>query len=620
MKAKYWFSPGISLKGYIRNYPWVFTFCVLCAFAPLLQVALRIFFLIPLQENFSGLKDFIRTIELGVPLFAILAFASKRGWFGFIKLKSLIPLSGLIFLFAYLFLSCANNALNSEYLDRHLYSCLILGAFLIPILGSRNEDEDLWKYLQNLLASGLSGFAIAFLLGEGLNYIFAYFSFGEFGGFLLGDLSITKIFYYFVLPWYLISAVERTFYGAKSVDDTLPALNRTLLVTLLVTAILLCLGDYSAMLRYWIGKKLIGTQTLVFFLFSFGFNYLSFILLIPEKNQKDGWLRDYIKALSGFSLPVTVFGLYVLFKNNQVQGNDLTPRYYNRGMDFTDYYYGLILIWFALVFIYFFLKKHPNALNPIKLAFLLLAVTLLGPLSARDILFRTHYSHLAGILRTAGILLENGQLSSKPIPLDNEKYSSIAQDLSFIATYRGMNSLQHWFKEDLKKLRDEKMTEWGGEAYAEKVMRMMGLQQCGSVNYPALDKNFSTRERIVKITSFDEMTRFHITAGCPTHSWEDKEVSYSVYLSEKNSILKVDYGLDNLAKVPLEGFGVRLLKHDYSEIFRQKVPPADMQLDFDGPKAKVRLCFENLSVLQTGPDQMTLTGGSGTLLVKRKAK
>jgi hypothetical protein len=204
--------------------------------------------------------------------------------------------------------------------------------------------------------------------------------------------------------------------------------------------------------------------------------------------------------------------------------------------------------------------------------------------------------------------------------LEQEIYSKVQGELIAIAEGVGLVRLQPWFKMDLKSFAGERDPDRriGGYQAAGHLLQVIGVEICNTLDDPGNTKNFRVdREGPLDIQGFAQEQQVYFGVGCPVIRKGHNDRSLVAGLSNRNMTLTVQFGQEHLADVPLEKITQVLKAHDYSEIFRSKIPQRDLSVDYENKTVRIRVCFKDVRAFKTGNDYR-VSGGSGTILVSRK--
>jgi hypothetical protein len=606
-----WLFPEIGLPQYVKKYPFVFIFSFLSAFSLALGTLAHIFLGQRVDIPVPGSATMVRCFQLGIPLFALLHLLLEIPRPKWIKTPAVVHALGFVILYL-----CFNYFLKREYLEtsaayEHLYLLLVGAALCLPLLGMVDSPRRQWAYLSKLL-TGLSGailftLAVSFFLQKILAHIpwpyISYFLMDDSYGSDLGNGMVRTL----IFPWYLIGAVHQALNGDGDREEEGLAVGPYVLYG----AMFLVLAGYfvdALMAVNDLASLTLESDEFLYAIFTtFVLVYGSFLLMIPVRLKEDpNWITQYQRVLSAVSLPILFFAGWVLVKGASYG-------------ELTSYYFLYGLAWFVFVFAHSFFKPKAGLAWPAFLLLALMALSWGGPLSVRELSFRHHRASLGLKLAESG-MLQNGKVVKPPGPLDAKKYGELENDLIAIATNFGLDRLQGWFTQDLSGFVKVEIP-YGAGNYgpqnAERLLQMIGVQQCDTVVPAILPKNFSAKqEGVIKVAGYDQFQRFYLTATCPVLTPENRD-KYLVSLSGQNELLMVQYNGNYVADIPLGKIEQVLKAHDYSEVFQRNIPQEEMSVEFENQKVKMKVYFENVEAFKSGNDYK-VSGGGAILLIKQK--
>jgi hypothetical protein len=613
MKTKTaWLFPEIDLPEYLKKYPFVFFFSLLSAFSLALGTLTHLFLGQNIAMPLPGAMTAVRCLQLGIPLFALLHLLLALPRPKWLKTPAVVHALGFVLLYL-----CFNYFLKRESLDtsdtyEHLYLLLVGAGLCLPLLGMKDSPSRQWVYLTKLLF-GLSGailltLAVSFFLSKVIPHIpwtyFSLFMADDSYGSELGNSMVRSI----VFPWYLIGAVHQTLSRRGEGKEEGLAIGPTVLFA----AMFLVLAGYffdgmlaitdMASLTSGSDEFLYGIVT------TFVLTYGSFLILIPLRSKKDEpWITQYQKIFSAVSIPILFFAGWVLFKGAAFG-------------ETASYYFLYGLVWFLFVFTYSFFKPKAGLAWP---AFLLLALMTLswgGPLSVRELSFRHHRAGLEKVLTQNG-MIQNGKVVKPQNPLDVKKYGELEGHLLAVANNFGLERLQDLFTQDLSALSTGEVADEyrnNGSQNVERLLQMVGVQQCDTVAPTDQPKSFSTKrgEGALNVAGYDQLQRFYLTNSCPVLTPENRD-RYLVSLSGQNELLMVQYNGNYVVDIPLQKIEQALKAHDYSQVFQMSIPPDEMMVEFENKKIKAKVYFEHVEAFKSG-NFYKISGGQGNLLIKQK--
>lgn len=627
MQQRFWFFPSISLSSYIKKYPWLFTFSLLCALAGVVNLVFHVLLYQREDIGIPGFTVLVRCFGMGIPLFALLHLLSRSRWLGRFKSGAIWHSLGLLLLLGLFIHFTDDEALDNSLEYGQLYGFLILVLFALPLFRRLKSPQKQWEYLTSLILCAASAFLVFSALGYLLNIVYINFPatfmnyFFESEG---GNMEFTQsLVLYLIIPWYGMGFLEKALEPEKKSEQAGAAIGTGLAYGAIVAALICYLFDVFMILKWAFTKEPVSSDYVFFFLSSCALGFASLVLLTPLSAGKGGkWTGDYRKIVAGISLPVLAYCVILLFHDGRQWEAMGSPSNIG-GLAFLNSGYPELLLSFWLFgsSLYYLFRKNASWAWPFLCLMALSAVTLAGPFSPREVDFRYHHAKLDKLLLDAGMLKE-GHVQKPQASLDPEIYAKIQEELTTIATNSGISRLQPWFTFDLRPLgsiEEGQRQNENGYMVASRVMQALDVEVCNTVDYRSSERSFGPKQREypLDIAGYSQEQQFYFRPGCPVIKPGLNDRLYVAGLTDQNRILTVQFGDHILADVPLEKLSQVMKAYDYNEIIRSRVPQKELSVEFENAKVKLKVYFQSLQAFKTG-EELRVTGGSGTLLIKLK--
>jgi hypothetical protein len=509
----------------------------------------------------------------------------------------------------------------------HLWFLALVFVFWAPMAGSVKTPRDQYVYLANLalalLGAGLITYALSFIL-----QMLHSFVAGQVMSVLVGSGSITGLVGYVLVPWYWLSATEKSIQQAQRPGSEGPSVPVKFLMTVLVFVCLFYFGD-SLLVGKWLFTMVPVSFKYVFFILASGLGALfSFFLFMGfDEGRWENWMGVYHRWISWFSFPILAYAFFVFSKNGEV---DFTRYIYRLHINtaFINEYVLLALVWLVMVFFIALNSKRFCLYRPLLVLILILAMTTFGPLSIRELAFRRHAANLEKIFN-ANEMLVGGRIQKSEVSVDAETYQNIHKEFVFISQYVGVDKMQKWFAQDLKTLDIKKQPvgmgyedgyagQYEAEQTADRLFQMIGLEQCGSASYPTLELYYMAERGIFDVTGYHEMQELSFGGGCEVGTVDPKApTQYTAKLTDMGRKLTLSYGKDEVAEIEFEQLYPVLGSYMKNDVKRSQIPTEALVVLNQGKKAKVKIYLQSLTVMSE-KGAFRVTSGQGTLLVNRK--
>jgi hypothetical protein len=603
-----WLFPTLDLRSYIKRYPLVFLFSLAGAFSALLNTLAHLLMIQYVEIPIVGFNSVVRCMGLGVPLYGLLHLAQDS--LNLKKSRSPLVLFalGLVLLFLLLQYFLDHSTIDLSAFTTHLYLFLILACLCLPLLRNAGDVGRQWAYLSGLVMSGAGALLLSWAASFFFRIVIEHISIPYFSYFLpeegynnpFGDNTLL----FLILPWYLMGALGK--FTKEKGPEPEPALGIGP-VFLYSTMVLVLLGffiDWMTMAYCAATWKLVEGDYTYGLTFTLLLAYFSYLLLIPARlQQMEKWILGYQRIVSWSAFPILLFTGLVLVKGE-------------RFGDWADFAFLYGLLGFAWVFAWSLARPRSGLAAPALGLLLMMGFSLAGPLSVRELSFHHYRGQLAKLFQAAG-MLQGGKLVKPAAPLAKEDYILLDNDLAVIGSQFGITRLQDWFGFDLKVYENkEEQYQEGAWQNSTQLLQAMGVSECDVMvsNEPL---NFRVkREGPLNIAGYDQEQRIYLGGNCPV-AGPDNWDQYLLSFSNQNESLTVQYRGKFLADIPLQKIEQVLKAHDYSEIFRSKIPQEDLSVEYENGKVKMKVYFQTVLAFKYG-DGYRVSGGSGVLLIKQK--
>jgi hypothetical protein len=575
--------------------------------ATMLAAVTGTFALIMLMEE-KG-EDFYARLwmlgQLGLPLMtALTVLAESRRWTG-VRYYGLIA-AGILALFGYYFVLDIERG-TTEYVTIPRYFGFMfiahLGVAFVPYLNRRSVD-DFWEYNKELFAHFVTAALFSLIIWGGLSA--AILAVVE-----LFNLNVDARIYAELFA--LVGGLFLTAYFLHHVPGNFEFEEKT--------------AHYSALFRNLCKYILIPLVILYFLIL---YVYGAKILLTWELPH--GWVSSLV---IGFSI-VGIF-TYLL--------NYLLPRYepapavqlYHRwfwwvllplvillfvaiGRRIIDYgiteerfivaHTGL---WLFAAGLYFVISRNDNIkFIPISLA-VFAAVAVLGPFSAFSVAKRSQAGELEKLLIATG-RLENGKEKASLVPVSKEDAERIQSTLEFLESREALNLIQPWFAVPLDSLPD--VPRYNGRPLTSRIMHALDIEPEQSVYDNTIYVNPNRQVSSGNIRGYHTFYRLDI------HEDTDPPGSGKYVAIAEDGLGLAWREKKGTRWTDLETFDLRPQMKEWaqkSEYGSYYLPDGGELLDFNGPRAELRLVIFGLSIRDDG-NQIKLSSINGLLLVKDKIK
>jgi hypothetical protein len=622
---RFWLFPEMGFLTYLKNYPVVFILSLLVGSRNTLDVLARVINF-DRQQGIPGFSIIFGTLGIGIPLFAGIQLLLRSDLGRRIRRGTALWIGALLLVILFtLFLT--DKVYNCHMVMSHLWCLALVFALWAPLAGFVKTPRDQYIYITNLalaiLGAGLITYALSFIL-QMLHTCIA----GQVMSVLVGSGSITGLVGYVLVPWYWLSATEKSIHQAQNPGSEGPNIPMKFLMTVLVFVCLFYFGD-SLLVGKWLFTMVPVSFKYVFYILTSGLvAFFSFLLFMGfEEGRWESWMGVYHKWLSWFSFPILAYAFLVFSRSGEV---DLTRYLYRFHIDtaFLNEYVLLILVWLILIFFITLNGKRFGLYRPLLALMLILILTAFGPLSIRELSFRRHAANLEKIFN-ANEMLVGGRIQKSDVSVDAETYENIRKEFVFISQYVGVNKMQKWFIQDLNKLDIKKQSggmgyddryvgQFEAEQVADRLFQMIGLEQCGSASYPTLEQYFMAERGILDVTGYHEMQELSFGGGCEVGTEDPKAPpQYTAKLTDMGRKLTLSYGKDEIAEMGFEQLYPVLSTYAKNEEKRSQIPTEALALLNQGKKAKVKIYLQSLTVMSE-KGAFRVTSGQGTLLVNRK--
>jgi hypothetical protein len=284
-----------------------------------------------------------------------------------------------------------------------------------------------------------------------------------------------------------------------------------------------------------------------------------------------------------------------------------------------DFYAFFILQWFIGVFAYFLLRKDADWVRPVFSLWVLMTLTLVGPLSPSSLSIDDHEHTLKMEMTEVG-MLKDGLLVKLPVLPDHATLSQIQSGLYWLAQNEGLNCLRPSFPPEL---RDLNWNKGNPSVNFQHLLDWLGREPTNPNPY-VTQKRFSIETRVntvsspassgVKQLGDEEIQDFNFFQGQVVPS---RNPGYFLGFPNQTQFLILYFDGQPLGEISLESMIPKLVHYDVNDILRSQVKPKDMVLEYKNKKVKLKLFFSNL-VVYTEDGKRKIRMGSGTLLAKRK--
>jgi hypothetical protein len=610
VQKRFWFFPDIDLLTYIRKYPLVFIASLLSALFWFPEFLIRIYLHAPRGNgDLPGYSFYLDSLYFGIPFFALLHLFLSDRRLQLSKYRVLVQGLGLLALYGFFAYFSGADALDTSKAYRQFVMAACLAVLLFPLAEMWDSAEKRWAYFTNLAVTSVSACLFWVASTMLLDLVISHIPTIKWGSYMPSGEIPPEMSAYLIFPWYFMGALDRAIRPKQGTKEKGMVLDRRIVIGGVLLVALFYLFDAFVLIKGWIGHKSLSDEffdnTLVYTVIALG----SFILMVPMNlRNAPGWMTFYQKWVSGISIPLLVYAAYDHFHPLGTEPWSIAT--------YSDFF---LVLWLVGTFCYFLLKDDPSWKWPALAGLAMLVVTLAGPLSPWELSYGEHRRCLEGSLKDAG-MLSGGHVVKPATEPDKKLYAKIIRDINWITQNAGLNRIQGLFTQDLAVLRKSaEGNSWSdSERVAESLMEMVGVQQCDVFNFPSLTTTYmATRQKTLDVSGFGEYEVLNFSGGCPINPSQEKEKHYVTGLSGENEILAIKYGDEFVADIPLAKLTQNLMKYDYSQITRLRVPQREMTLDYENKKIKVRIYFFKVHAFKVG-DRLKVSSGEGALLAKRK--
>jgi hypothetical protein len=616
-QQRFWLPPGLSFRAYLKKYPFVFLFSFICAFCwiPNSGTAWFLINATTILKNIPGYSPWTYAFLFGIPFFSLLHLLAASPLLQKFKYPVALYALGIDILYGfYVYLS--DNKVTWLVFS-HFFDTAGLAAFLWPLAGWKLSRGEVQGYLWNFVTGLLNGFLAYFTLTGIFTWIplvlavsFYDFFFSTFHVTLpnqinefIGPASQTAAFLAF--PWYLLGGLEKTLGSAEKPQGWGAPLGPRISFGLRLLVFAGYLFEGFKMFQQWRTHQanyFFDEKILLLFLALFS------IGLVSEQrgNRFEIGRRTYTKIISVLSISLLLFAGFL----HHAEWNGTWS-----GLDFYSFFF---LQWFIGVFAYLLFRKEKVWVGPVLSLWVLLALTLAGPLNPENLSIRDHENNLKSIMTETGMLKE-GLLVKLPTLPDRGSLNQIQNGLYWFAQNGGLNWLKHSFPPELQDL------DWDKEKSYSLLPRLLDWLGREKPLTPYLHQNFfsikppSIQKGSVRVQQLgdDELQDFNMNQGSAAPFVSSNSNGYFLGFPKQTQILFVFYDGQPLAEVPLEKLAQRLAKYDITDALRRRVNPKDMTLEYENKKVELKFYFSNVSTYSED-GKLKIRNGTGVLLAKRK--
>jgi hypothetical protein len=604
-----WLFPVLDLRSYIKRYPLVFIFSLATAFSTLLNTVAHIFLFQYLDNPILGFDSIVRCLGVAVPLYGLLHLSQESSKLKKIRLPLVFYTLGLVLLFLLMQYFLSHSSLDLSPLIAQLYLFFLFAALSLPILENEGDPQRQWAYCSSLVLSGGGALLMTWLASFFFHLIishipipyFSYFLSEDNYGTVYGDNNIL----FLVLPWYLMGTLSQYIKEkGESTEAALPV-GPFLLYSFMLLALLGFFIGWITMAYGAVTQKLIDSDYAYGLTFILLFGYFSIFLLNPVQTRKtEKWMDDYRRYISIAALPL-IFFTFLILKSSAIFG---------RWEDFAFVYVLLALAW---LYLWSLIKPRTGLAIPTLGLLILIAFSLAGPLSLRELSFNHYRGDLARLFQAAG-MFQNGKLVKPAAGLETQPYNDLQTDLTTVGSQFGITRLQDWFSLDLKAF--ENNTDQDQEGLwqnAPLILQTLGVTQC-DVLIGNESKHFGTRmyNNPLDIKGYDQEQHINLSTSCPVPSLQNRD-EYLVSFTDKNQFMTVQYQGQFLADIPLQKIEQVIKTYDYRNMVQMNIPVQDLSVEYENDKVKAKVYFQTIDAFKQG-DEYRLSNGYGTLLISRK--
>jgi hypothetical protein len=610
-----WFHPGLSFRGYLNKYPFVFLFSFLCAFCWVAQWGTVWFFDGTMTLNrIAGYSPWVYSFFLGVTFFAFLHLVLASPLLQNFKYHVVVYVLGLASLYGFYNYLLEHDMTWSYF--AHWFDMAGLAAFLWPLAGWKLTKEASHSYIWNFLRSLIKAYIVYLIVaslfifipmiagGPITNFIYDYLhwrlQFQAQINLFTGPASQTASF--LIFPWYLLGGLEQTVNPSEKTGEgsAVPG-PRAVLWFSLVTLVFYLFESYKLFLQwrshqnnYFMDEKLIPLLSTI---------YCIGLVLNQKGNAWEKWGTLFVKFASAFTIVFIALSEAVKNHNN-----------FYGGWSEADVYSFMTMLWFIGVFAYFFFRKDPGWVKPVLCLWVLMAIALVGPLNPSNLSRWDHETILKKKMTEAG-LLKNGLLVKPAAKMEPAAFLPIQNCLYWFDQNEGLNWFRSSFPQELRDLN------WGKEkipANLNLLLEWLGKEkQPNPAGKPYFSNsgNFSIGPlpNRMQLVGDYELQTFYMPQRLQPH----RENGYCLDLPMLSETLTVFFNNQLLGKISIKGLARKLAKYDTTDEMRQKVKSKDMMLVYENDKLKIKLYFSNIRTFKA-QGELKIISGNGVLMAKRK--
>lgn len=525
--------------------------------------------------------------------FASTLFGERRGW----NQSKILGLQAVIvvLLVGYYFTLPPELFASPE---KHIIRMLLLNlavAFLCMFAAFiwKDEENGLWHFNKEafiqLVITGIyavvifGGISIALAT---IDYLLGITIDGE----VYGDLWCTVMGIF--APWFFLSHIPKDLDALES-DTNYPyglkVFTQYVLLPLVVFYLLILYIYNGKILVTWDWPKGLVSYLILFFS---GAGIASLMLIHPlHEDKKYAWMKLFARVFYIAIIPLVGMLFYAI----QLRIGDY-------GITENRYFVVVFGVWLLLMSLYFtFRKKQDLKLIPMSLCVIILLISF-GPWGAFAVSENSQTQRLEGYLTKNNILV-NGKVQKvdkEAVPLEDQQ--EISSIIRYLNTVHGLDSIQHWFEEDLMTLgsdEDDIRMKRSSSAWnkPELVMDLMGLDEVLPVPYfdPDGSKHYyfhaDTSDEPLPLVGYDYLVQLR---GYETRQDRFGDGSYRLYFDNEEGAIEIYKNDDVVDRIDLSDFFLGLTK-DRSPHGEPGIPATEMVLEHSFSQGQLKIHFWSMS-------------------------